>query len=122
VNDEESSAFGSFANDVLLIPPKRTVSNQLIEAASKEEGDVLSTVLTSKINIDLLEDARTDKQKAREEQVLPNPNRLLYSKRLSEICYEKMESRGERRGLGHRNDANTVSVLSLCTVLIFHFH
>lgn len=121
VNDEESSAFGSFANDVLLIPPKRTISNQLIEAASKEEGDVLSTVLTSKINIDLLEYARTDKQKARKEQILPNPNRLLYSKKLSEVCYEKTESRGERRGRGHRNDGNVVSVVTLCTFFVFHF-
>lgn len=119
LNDEGSSAFGALANDVILTSPNRTVSSQVIDATSKEKGDVLSNVLTSKLNIDLLEDTTTDKQKARKEQVLPNPNRLLYSKKLFEVCYETTESRKEWRGYDHREHAKRVSGISLPTKLIF---
>jgi hypothetical protein len=121
LKDGESSAFGAFANEMILTAPKRTVSSQLIEVKSKEEGDVLSNVLTSKLDIDLLEDSSTDKQNARKEQVLPNPNRLLYSKKLARVCYEETESRGERRDRDRdrRKDVNRVSGIPQPATLIF---
>jgi hypothetical protein len=119
LNDEESSAFGAFANDVILTSPKHTISSQVMEATSKEEGDVLSNALTSKLEIDLLENTTTDKQKARKELALPNPNRLLYSEKLFEVCYETAESRGEWRGRDHREDTKRVSGILLPSILNF---
>jgi len=98
LNKDERSAFNSFANAVLLTAPKRNVSNQLLSTSSKFEGDVMSSIMTSDLGVDLLENENSGKWKAEEEEGLPNPNRLLHSKKLSAFCYEKSEAQESRKG------------------------
>lgn len=98
--NDEHSAFNAFCNSILLTTPKRNVSNQLLTAASKFDGDAMSSIMTCNVGVDLFE---TEQSRKGKDGGLPNPNRLLHSKKLSAICYEKSEaSQGGRRQANQR--------------------
>lgn len=102
---DQHSAFASFANTILLAPaPKRNVSKKLLMSSSKMDGDVMSSVMTSDLGVDLFENEKKDKNK--QDEGLPNPNRTLHSKKLSTLCYEKSEARATTQGSRGRRNQN----------------
>ena len=106
LSKDEHSAFNSFANNVLLTAPKRNVSNQLLASSSKFEGDVMFSIMTSDIGVDLFENESVGKWKGKDDAGLSNPNRLLHSEKLSALCFEKTEARESRKCRGRRTNAS----------------
>jgi PAB-dependent poly(A)-specific ribonuclease subunit 2 len=93
--DEAMATFGSLAGVPIVTASKRTVapSLSLIQEASAQEGDILVTIPTSKLELDLLANhtktcSKRYKGKISKKEPIPNPNKLLYSATLSSICYE----------------------------------
>jgi PAB-dependent poly(A)-specific ribonuclease subunit 2 len=77
----------------------------LLKASSKIEGDVMASIMTSDLGVDLFKSEISDKKKVNEDDSLPNPNRILHSNTLSSLCFEKSEVRETRKD----NDRETRS-------------
>jgi len=93
-------AFGPLSRSVLLQSEKRVLSDKLNEMISNQEAtSFLASIPSSDLKLDLL--ANNGRKNA-----LLNPNKLLYGKRLSGICYDiNADPRNENHRRRRPNDA-----------------
>jgi len=104
-NDQQS--FGPLSNKTLIQSEKRILSNKLSKIVSDQEvNDFLTSIPSSQLGLDLLS---TSGRK----NVL-NPNRLLFSKRLSAVCYDmNADPRRNNQSRQKRDDATNVNERSV---------
>ena len=89
-----NSSFGPISDDVLLFPGRRKVSTDLIAKADTTDGDYLMTIPSKALDIDLMKNYSNRKSsrprhKLATEETLPNPNKTIYSQKLSALCYKE---------------------------------
>jgi hypothetical protein len=88
-----NSSFGPISDDVLISPGRRKVSTDLIAKADTTDGDYLMTIPSKALDIDLMENYSNRKSNRPRHKLatetLPNPNKTLYSKKLSALCYKE---------------------------------
>ena len=101
-----ASNFGSLAEKPFLVPSKKMVSPQLTaKALPVTEGDFLMTIPTESLDVDLLENhstkkynkgRRNHKKSSEPPETIPNPNKTIYSQKISALCYQQNQKRGHR--------------------------
>ena len=92
------SSSGPFTDTALLAPSKKLISPQLTgKAATSSKGDYLMTIPTSSLDLDLLENHSKKKTRSKHNKKLepiPNPNKTIYSQKISAICFQPSQNRG----------------------------
>lgn len=110
-------SFGPLSRSVLLQSEKRVLSNKLNEMVCNQTSNrFLASIPSSQLQLDLLSTNRKNS--------LLNPNRLLFGKRLSNICYDNTDPRNENQTRRKRDDAGvsvTVLMLKMCILLSSQF-
>ena len=101
--EEAMTTFGALGARPIVGASKRSVATSLLNEASKEAGDYLVTIPTSKLDVDLLAEhgslSRRYKPHKKPKETIPNPNKLLYTANLSSMFYEDgLNRRKQRRG------------------------
>lgn len=92
------SSFSTLAASPMIAPGRLQVASKLLEKAT-HTVDFLQTVPTSSLDVDILEDHRPERVKARikkPKKPLSNPNKLLYSNKLNTLAYEPALNRTRR--------------------------
>ena len=100
------SSFGALATSPMLAPSRLRVSSDLTSKVT-DTVDFIQTVPVSNLEINLLEDHRPERIKARikkKKDPLPNPNKLLYSNKLNAIAYEPALNRSKLSGKRNSKD------------------
>ena len=84
------TTFGLLAGTPIVNNRRRTVAPSLISAAAPGERDYILTVPTSSLDVDLLANHNvvSKRYRGKTKDPIPNPNKFLYSSKLSPFCYE----------------------------------
>lgn len=109
-SNASGSSFGPLATQPMLAPGRLHVSLNLTSKATPAV-DFLQTIPTSSLELDLFEDHRLEHVKARikkKRDPLANPNKLLYTSKLSALAYgpalnRRMQSTGKRSSRGGKS-------------------
>ena len=113
-NPNEPSTFGPLADAPMIGGCKRVVSSTLIREALQNDGDIVQTIPTSALHLDLLEDQSSLELQGHKKEKLPNPNKLLYTEKLARICFQADVRWGENRTKGEDKDSLENTTASEC--------
>jgi hypothetical protein len=115
LDNHHTSSMGNLANQRIIPPGRRKVASTFLQrAAATSKGDFLITVPISQLQVDLMDNHRPaplehhhyHQQPQQHQSIadpndppLPNPNKLLFSNKLNDMCYEP--------SLNHRRKGTT---------------
>lgn len=89
--EDAMESFGSLAGMPISTDQRRKVNPSLLKDAITGEKDYMLTVPISKLNVDLLANQTSVSKNykgKKASKATPNPNKMLYSDKLSSLCYE----------------------------------
>jgi len=89
--EDAMKTFGSLAGMPISTDQRRKVNPSLLKDAMTGEKDYMLTVPISKLDVDLLANQTSISKNykgKKTSKATPNPNKMLYSDKLSSLCYE----------------------------------
>lgn len=91
-------SFGPLTGEVMLPSGKKTISSEIAKhSITASVGDYLMTIPTSSLKVDMMENHSGDTRRNNSnshalgstDKPLCNPNKLLYTPKLSALCYDE---------------------------------
>ncbi|KAI2496820.1 exonuclease [Fragilaria crotonensis] len=99
VGSRAESSFGPMAIKPMIPSPKRTVAETILSAGSRKDGDRGQIIATAAVDVSLHPRTTAMVRKGRKPWALrENPNKFIFSERLSSSCYMPDSRRTGRAG------------------------
>ncbi len=99
VGSRDESTFGPMACKPMIPSPKRTVAETILRAGSRKDGDGGQIIATAAVDVSLHPKTTSMLRKGRKPCALrENPNKFIFSERLSSSCYVPDSRRKGRTG------------------------